>query len=106
MSLRFMRMILFFDLPSVTDADKRIYRQFVKHLAKEGFGMLQESVYTKLGTTQTVVDSTIARLRKVMPREGVVSVLVVTERQFASMEHLLGSPGSDIVDSVDKYVRL
>lgn len=106
MSLRFMRMILFFDLPSVTDADKRIYRQFVKRLAKEGFGMLQESVYTKLGTTQTVVHSTIARLRKVMPREGMVSVLVVTERQFASMEHLLGSPESDIVDSVDRFVRL
>ena len=42
---RFMRMIVFFDLPAITVEEKRHYRQFRKLLIKNGFVMLQESVY-------------------------------------------------------------
>ena len=43
-----MRIIVFFDLPTETNEDKRAYRHFRKALIKDGFIMMQESVYTKL----------------------------------------------------------
>lgn len=43
-----MRILLFFDLPNITLEDKKEYRNFRKFLIKEGFFMMQESVYCKL----------------------------------------------------------
>ena len=48
---RFMRMIVFFDLPTLTNEDKRNYRKFRKVLIKNGFIMLQEFVQTMIMTT-------------------------------------------------------
>ena len=38
---RFMRILLFFDLPTETNKDKREYRKFVKFLISEGFIRIQ-----------------------------------------------------------------
>ena len=46
-----MRLILFFDLPSVDSKDLVEYRNFRRFLIKNGFIMMQESVYSKLVTT-------------------------------------------------------
>ncbi len=43
-----MRIILFFDLPSVTYSDQKEYSKFHKFLIKNGYIMMQESVYAKL----------------------------------------------------------
>ena len=48
MSYRYMRVMVFFDLPTESLDDKREYRKFRKYLIKKGFMMLQESVYCKL----------------------------------------------------------
>ena len=41
----FMRLILFFDLPVVSKEDRRIYATFRKYLIKNGYIMMQTSVY-------------------------------------------------------------
>ena len=43
-----MRILVFFDLPTETSKDRKIYSKFRKFLIKEGFIMMQESVYSKL----------------------------------------------------------
>ena len=43
-----MRVIVMFDLPTLTKDNMRDYRRFRKFLLKNGFIMLQESIYTKL----------------------------------------------------------
>ena len=43
----FMRLILFFDLPVVSKEDRRIYATFRKYLIKNGYIMMQYSVYYK-----------------------------------------------------------
>ena len=43
-----MRIIVFFDLPTTSAIDLKNYRNFRKFLIKEGFMMMQESVYTKI----------------------------------------------------------
>lgn len=44
----FMRLILFFDLPVVSKEDRRIYATFRKYLIKNGYIMMQYSVYCKI----------------------------------------------------------
>lgn len=106
MSNIFMRIMLFFDLPSVTNKDTREYRHFLTSIKKLGFYMMQESVYTKLALTPSVVSSTMIELRKILPPEGIVSILTITENQFASIEHLIGTIETDVVTSEDKVIRL
>lgn len=103
---RFMRIMLFFDLPAVTKKDHREYTHFVKLLKKSGFIMLQESVYTKLALNPSTVNSSLAEIRKNLPPDGCVSVLTITENQFGSIEHMLGEIKTDIISNKDKVVKL
>ena len=59
-----MRMILFFDLPTVTDANKRTYRKFHNYLLSEGFIMMQYSVYMKLTLNATSYKQELNNLKK------------------------------------------
>ena len=106
MSNVFMRIVLFFDLPSVTKKEIRDYTTFVKNLKKLGFVRMQESVFTKLALNPSVVNSCISELKKKLPPDGIVSVLTITENQFTSMEHLIGEIETDVIMSEEKVVRL
>lgn len=101
-----MRIILFFDLPAVTKTDVREYNHFLKNIKKKGFMMLQESVYTKLCINETVVNSTLKEINNELPRDGIVSVLTITEKQFSSIKHLIGEINTDVVISEDSIVKL
>lgn len=101
-----MRLIVFFDLPVNTAAQRKRYRQFRKFLIKDGYLMLQESVYSKLAINANVAAS-IGRLKKNRPAEGLVQVLRVTERQYATMVYIAGE-GSDReeVETVEEFLVL
>ena len=43
-----MRVVVFFDLPTETAEERRDYRRFRAALLKNGFFMMQESVYSKI----------------------------------------------------------
>ena len=105
-SLRFMRILVFFDLPVETTEDRRNYTRFRKLLIKNGFIMLQESVYCKLLTTPTVEQSIKHLLEQNKPPEGVVQSLMVTEKQFSKMEYFVGEFKTDIIDSEDRVIIL
>ena len=104
MSYRFMRIIVFFDLPTITDKDKREYRQFRKLLIKNGFVMMQESAYTRMVLNQTVQKSVIELLKKNKPSGGMVQALVVTEKQFAGIENICGQFVSNVIDTDERLV--
>lgn len=106
MSYRFMRILLFFDLPVQSTSDRREYSRFHKFLIKSGFMMMQQSVYCHLALNATAVGSAIAAIRKNKPSEGVVQVLTVTEKQFARMEYILGDYCVDIINSDARLVVL
>ena len=106
MGYRIMRMMLFFDLPSVTKVDKREYRNFVKFIKEHGFIRLQESVYVKLATNQTVVDSHIKLIKANLPKAGLIAVLTITEKQFNGIDFLSGNFSTDIIESDSKYIEL
>lgn len=106
MSYRFMRVIVFFDLPTDTAADRRAYRCFHKTLIKNGFLMMQESVYCRILITPSAEKAAIEVIRKNKPPSGLVQILTVTERQFAGMEYLVGDSKTDVIDSDKRLVIL
>ncbi len=106
MLYRFMRIILFFDLPSVSRKEKREYQKFVKYIKEEGFSMFQESVYTKLCLNETVVESTMKNIKSNIPKDGFISCLSLTEKQFSSIECLLGDFKSDVIISDERIIKL
>lgn len=101
-----MRLVLFFDLPVETAVNRRDYRKFVKEIKKIGFYMLQESVYVKLGVDSRSADSALDKVKKVLPGQGNISVLIITEKQFSDIKVLLGAMEKDVVDSDERIVEL
>ena len=101
-----MRIIVFFDLPTVTSLDRREYAQFRKFLIKSGFMMMQESVYCKLALNPTAVEAVMSNVRKNKPGTGLIQMLAVTERQFSNIEFVLGSSRSEVLDTDKRLVFL
>ncbi len=101
-----MRVIVFFDLPTLTLQDKREYSKFRKYLVKSGFIMLQESVYCKLALNSTVSDAIMQGIRNNKPLNGIVQMLVLTEKQFSKMEMITGDYKSNVLDTSERLVIL
>lgn len=99
-----MRIIVFFDLPTLSSEDKREYRIFRKFLIKKGFLMIQESVYTKIALNQTAAINIEKAVKENKPKSGLVQMLTVTEKQYAKMEYIIGDKQSNIIDSDDRMV--
>lgn len=106
MNYRYMRVMVFFDLPTLTAANRKAYAQFRKYLVKNGFLMLQESVYCKLALNATVSEAVIQGVRKNKPEEGLVQILTLTEKQFSKMETIVGEYKSEILQSDKRLVIL
>lgn len=106
MSYKYMRVVVFFDLPVLTDANRRDYRQFRKFLIKSGFMMVQESVYCKIAQNSSVGDAIVDNIKKNKPREGLVQVLRVTEKQYNKMDYIVGQKAGDVLTSDERLVIL
>ena len=101
-----MRIMVLFDLPVLTEKQRRDYREFRKYLLKAGFFMMQESVYCKLVQNAGVADVVQESIRKNKPGEGLVQILRVTEIQFAKMEYVVGENKSLVLDTDERLVIL
>lgn len=101
-----MRVIVFFDLPTATAADRRQYTRFRKNLIKNGFMMLQESVYSKLALNQNAAAEIIGNVKKNKPANGLVQIISVTEKQFSRMEVIVGETKSDVVATEERVLVL
>jgi len=101
-----MRILVMFDLPTITMEDRRNYRLFRKTLIKNGFIMLQESVYCKMMTSPSVEQSVKSLIKKAKPPAGIVQTLVVTEKQYSKMEYVVGKSISDVIDSEERILIL
>lgn len=101
-----MRVIVLFDLPVTTAAQRREYTRFRKFLLKSGFVMQQESVYSKLALNTTVAQRIAENVRKSKPNEGLVQMLTITEKQYSRMEILVGETTSEVLQSDERLVVL
>ena len=67
MSYRYMRLIVMFDLPTVSYSDRQEYTRFRKYLVKQGCMMMQESIYCKLVQNQVAAEYMLESIRKNKP---------------------------------------
>lgn len=87
---KFMRLMLFFDLPMNTKSERRTYSRFRKYLINNGFTMVQFSVYSKIFPNRSSLDTYMMGLRNNLPRHGSVRAMAVTEKQYNNMFLLVG----------------
>ena len=88
MNFRFMRLLLFFDLPMETSKNRADYGRFRKFLVNN---VVSASVKQKVA--------------KNLPPEGVVEMLEVTENQFSRIDYLVGEKQSLVEESMDRVVE-
>ena len=104
MSYKIMRVVVLFDLPTSTKAERRAATQFRNFLLGDGFDMLQYSVYTRLCPNRDNAETHIARVRRNAPDIGSVRALYLTEHQFANMYILAGE--RTVQEAVSKPAQL
>lgn len=83
---RGMWLFAMFDLPVVDREARRVYTHFRNALLKDGFMMLQFSVYARYCPSEEASEIHRKRVRQVLPERGQVRMLSVTDRQFAKMD--------------------
>lgn len=90
MIYNFVRLILFFDLPMTTEQEKKVYTHFRKYLIKNGYLMMQFSVYCKIFPNREAAVNHITVLRKNIPSDGQIRIMLVTEKQYSKIEIIVG----------------
>ncbi|WP_320047211.1 CRISPR-associated endonuclease Cas2 [uncultured Ilyobacter sp.] len=91
---KFMRIIVFFDLPTTNKRDRKNYTTFRKFLLNDGYHMLQYSVYSRICNGYDSVKKHIKKLNKNLPPNGSIRVLTLTEKQYVGMELLVSKETS------------
>lgn len=86
-----MRLMVFFDLPTGTKAERRNYVIFRKFLIKHGFSMLQFSVYERITRNFDDCEKYIGMIERNKPPKGDVRCLKITEKQYEGIKLIIGS---------------
>ena len=90
--IRWMRLIVFYDLPVSTPHFRRNYQLFHNFIIKDGYDMLQYSVYCRLCNGHDSVNKFLKRLQENAPPRGNVRVMKITEKQYSEMQFIVGKP--------------
>lgn len=88
---RVMWLFVFFDLPTTTKKERKNASQFRKALEKDGFTMMQYSVYIRHCPSKENRDVHMKRIRAAVPSAGMVSILSVTDKQYGDIVNLWGA---------------
>lgn len=87
-----MRMLVFFDLPVTTASERKNATRFRNFLLKDGYYMVQFSVYSRVCNGNDAVEKHFKRIKENLPPSGSVRMLTITEKQYQNMHILLGKP--------------
>ena len=88
---RIMWLFVMFDLPTLTKVDKRNSARFRKDLEKDGFIMHQWSVYIRYCASLESAKLHVKRVRSFTPPKGLVSILTITDKQYADIINIWGA---------------
>ena len=86
-----MWLFVFFDLPVQTKQQRKQATQFRKALEKDGFTMMQFSVYVRHCPSKENMEVHVKRVRLALPNTGQVSILSVTDKQYSEIRNYLGA---------------
>ena len=79
-----------FDLPVRTKLQRIVASRFRNRLRKEGYMMIQYSVYARPCVTVEQMETHVGCIRKFAPATGNVRLLFMTDQQWANSQSILG----------------
>ena len=85
-----MRILVFFDLPVKTREERKNAARLRSFLLNDGYHMVQYSVYARVCNGMDAVEKHRERLRRNLPPNGSLRMLVITEKQYESIDIMLG----------------
>ena len=97
--MRIMRLLVLFDLPTGNAAERKSYAKFRKFLIQDGYTMEQFSVYSRILFSRDSAEAHLARLKANVPLAGSVTVIQLTEKQYASREILIDTRVHEEIDT-------
>jgi len=103
---RIMWVLVFFDLPTETKKERKLYALFRKKLMADGFTMFQFSIYLRHCPSRENAEVHIKRVKSSLPPAGQVGILCITDRQFGQMELFSGRKavvGKDIPQQLELF---
>lgn len=77
-----MWILVMFDLPNETKLQRKRYSEFRKYLIQDGFTMFQFSIYVRNCASRENTKVHIDRIKKLLPPEGKICIITITEKQF------------------------
>jgi len=86
-----MWLFVFFDLPVTTKKQRKKANRFRKDLEKAGFSMMQFSVYVRHCASKQSADAQVNRVKAMVPEEGQVSILSITDKQYGNIINYWGA---------------
>lgn len=85
-----MWLFVFFDLPVTTKIQRKRATKFRKYLEKDGFTMMQFSVYVRHSPSKESMEVHLKRVKSFIPPDGMVSILKVTGKQYGEIINYYG----------------
>ncbi|SNR16696.1 CRISPR-associated endonuclease Cas2 [Tenacibaculum jejuense] len=83
---RIMWILVLFDLPTETKAERKAAQNFRKKLIADGFTMFQFSIYMRHCPSRQNSGVHIKRVKSMLPKHGKVCIFEITDKQFGMME--------------------
>lgn len=99
---RIMWVLVFFDLPTETKADRKNYTKFRKKIMDDGFQMFQFSMYIRHCSSRENSEVHIKRVKTILPSKGHVGIMCVTDKQFGMMEIFRGKEQVEIPETAQQ----
>lgn len=102
-----MRLIVFFDLPMKSKKEIRKYTKFRKWLTENGYIMMQYSIYCKIFNNRDACVKHMDILKRYVPKEGQIRIMMITEKQYANIEIIVGGVSKqEELTTVSPFVSL
>ena len=94
-----MWLFVFFDLPTNTKPERKSASGFRKDLLKDGYSMLQYSVYVRHCGSRQSADVHIKRVKYYLPKTGQVSILQVTDKQYGEIMNFWKAKAAETIQA-------
>jgi CRISPR-associated protein Cas2 len=99
---RIMWVLVMFDLPTETKAQRKAYTRFRKDMLADGFQMFQFSMYIRHCPSRENSDVHTKRVKKMLPTKGHVGIMTITDKQFGMMEVFHGKEPKQLPPTVQQ----
>lgn len=95
---RFMWLMIMFDMPTDTKKARKKYRYLRNKLLKEGYMMMQYSIYIRSFHSYESALSGKKKIKSFIASntvKGKIRLIVFTDKQFANMDIIVGTKSED-----------